>query len=88
MKQACRETALKYLNNEIEKTDFKKLKKLRYSKLEARKYLSCNEMSSVPKKVIFKGKIGMLSVAFILGQKSHCFCVKLRMIKIVICLHA
>ena len=72
VKEACKDFALNYLNKEIEKRNLKKLKNIKYSKLEPQDYLTCTEMTTPMKKIIFRARTGMLDVGFNMGKKISC----------------
>ena len=73
VKEACQDAALKYLTKEIEERNLKKMKNLKYSKLEIQEYLTCTEMTTTEKKLIFRARTGLLNLGFNMGQKIPCF---------------
>ena len=77
VKEACKDTALNYLNSEIKKRNLKKLQKIKYTKLETQDYLLSNKLSIRQKKIIFKARTGMLNVGYNFGQHIKCFMCKL-----------
>ena len=60
------------LTNEIKTKNLKKLKNIKYQKLEMQKYLQCKELTTKQKKIIFKARTGMLPVSFNFGGKDPC----------------
>ena len=72
VKNACEDIAFKELVKDIETRNLKKLKNIKYSKLEMQKYLDCKELTIKQKKIIFKARTGMLPVSFNYGRKKSC----------------
>ena len=72
VKNACKETAFRYLKSQIKDKDMTKLKYLKYEKLEMQEYLKCQKLSLKKKQILFKTRTRMLNVKSNFGDKSAC----------------
>ena len=60
------------MQKEIEEKDMKKLKNIKYKKLEIQPYLKSNNISLRKKKILFKARTRMLNVKGNFRDKSPC----------------
>ena len=73
VKSACKDVSLQALKNEIVVRNLKKMKNLKYTKLEMQTYLTCGVLTITQKKIYLMQEQECFQSSSILAKKVPCF---------------